>query len=400
MRKTLAIARHEFLVTLGRRSFQVMTLLLPALALVGVLGFQAIQGRTPALGRAAQLGYVDSTGLFDGHRQQPGAVFVPYPSLDAARPDLLDKEIDAVYVFPPNYMESGLVVKYTAEGGLEMERDLPRPLKGFILDNLLAGAPEQVAHRVATPAIVSTVRLTATGEPSPVDAGRVVFFFGMALLLVMSIFMSSGFLLQGIVEEKENRIMEVLLSSVSSGQLMAGKVLGLGAAGLVQISVWLLSALVLTRLASATIPVLSGLSFPGALGLVGVLYFVLGYLLFSALLAALGSISTTAREGQQISGLFVMPAIAPIYAWPYVVAHPDSALSLFLTFFPLTAPVAVMQRIGAGSISVWEMAGSALVLLVAALLALWATGRLFRAYLLMYGKRPSIREIARALGRS
>ncbi|MBI2917183.1 MAG: ABC transporter permease [Chloroflexi bacterium] len=399
MRKTMAIARHEFLVTLRRRSFQVMTLLLPALALVGVFGFQAIQGRVPGTGPEARFGYVDGSGLFGGHREQPGALFTQYPSLEAARADLLGREIDAVYVFPASYMETGNVVKYTADGGLDMERDLPRPLKGFILANLLEGAPAQVAERVGTPAIVSTVRLASTGEPSPVDAGRVVFFFGTALLLVMSIFMSSGFLLQGIVEEKENRIMEVLLSSVNTAQLMVGKVLGLGAAGLTQVGVWLASALLLTRLASATIPLLSGLSFPGVLGLVGLLYFVLGYFLFSALLAALGSISTTAREGQQISGLFVMPALVPIYAWPYIVAHPDSGLSLFLTLFPLTAPVTVMQRIGAGSIAAWEVAGSALVLVAAALSALWAAGRLFRAYLLMYGKRPGLVEIWRALRR-
>ncbi len=397
MNRTLTIASHELLVTVRRRSFQVVTFLLPALALLGILGFQTVQDKVFLPGKQAQFGYVDGADMFSGHGQQPGAVFTPYGSLDAGRRALLEKRLDALFVFPESYLETGLVVKYTVGGGVTMERDIPAPLKGFILDNLLEGAAPQVRQRVADPAVVSEVRLTLEGQPSPVDAGRVVFFFGMSLLLVMSIFMSSGFLLQGIVEEKENRVMEVLLSSVSSGQLMVGKVIGLGGAGLVQVAVWLASAAALAKLASETIPVLSGLTFPGALAVLGLLYFVLGYLLFATLMAALGSVSATAREGQQISGIFVVPAIVPIYVWPYMVAHPNSGVSKFLTLFPLTSPVTVMERVGVGSIGPWEIAGSAVLLLLAALLALWATGKLFRAYLLMYGKRPGLRDMVRAL---
>lgn len=140
-------------------------------------------------------------------------------------------------------------------------------------------------------------------------------------------------------------------------------------------------------------PELSGLSFPGAVGLLGLAYFVLGYSLFATLMAALGSISTSAREGQQVSGLFVLPAGIPIYAWLYMLAHPGSLLAVSLTLFPLTSPVA-------GNIAPWQVVASVLVLLATALVSLWATGHLFRAYLLVYGKRPSIREIVRALGRN
>jgi len=397
MRKALTIARHEFRVTLARRSFQVMTFLLPALGLVGLLVFLAIQGRVSLPGEAARFGYVDGSGLFTAHREQPGAVFIPYPSQEAARTALLAGEVEAYYYIPPHYLDTGLVVKYTLQQGLDLGDELPPALKGFLLNNLLEDIPQRVAQRVASPAVVSTVRLTPAGEAPPVEPGRMVFFFALAGLLVMSIFMSSGFLLQGIGEEKESRIMEVLLSSVTPGQLMVGKILGLGAAGLAQIAVWITAGLVLLRLATASIPPLSVLRPPGALSLLGLLYFILGYLLFATLMAALGSVSATAREGQQISGLFVIPAIVPFYAFAYIVSHPGSPLAVFLTLFPLTAPVTVMQRVAVGGIAPWELAASAAVLTLAALVALWATGRLFRAYLLMYGKRPGLREIWRAL---
>ncbi|GAH57167.1 unnamed protein product, partial [marine sediment metagenome] len=128
-------------------------------------------------------------------------------------------------------------------------------------------------------------------------------------LLIMAIFSSSGYLLQGLGEEKENRIMEILLSSVSPRQLLTGKVLGLGAAGLVQVVIWLLSIVFLVQLASTTIGgVLSTLQIPGNLLVLGIVYFILGYLLFAVLMAGIGAIGATARESQQMSMLILMPA--------------------------------------------------------------------------------------------
>ncbi len=181
MNKALTVARHELLVALRRRSFQVMTLLLPALGLVALLGFMVFRDRLVTPRGEAKFGYVDETGLFDQHQAQPGvADFVPYSGVEAAKQALLAKEVKDLYVFPASYLSNGVVVKYTLEG-VSMERELPPALKEFILDNLLEGIPPDLAERIATPAVLTTVRLTPAGEPSTIQVGRIVFFFGLAL---------------------------------------------------------------------------------------------------------------------------------------------------------------------------------------------------------------------------
>ncbi len=107
--------------------------------------------------------------------------------------------------------------------------------------------------------------------------------------------------------------------------------------------------------------------------------------------------TTTARQGQQIAGLFVIPSIIPNYGMVAIQNNPAGLFSRTLTFFPLTSPVTVMVRLAASGIEAWEIATSAAILVISTVLAFWAAGRLFGAYLLMYGKRPSLREIWRAL---
>jgi ABC-2 type transport system permease protein len=213
---------------------------------------------------------------------------------------------------------------------------------------------------------------------------------------MMAIFTSSGYLLQGLGEEKENRVMEILLSSISPKQLLAGKVLGLGAAGLVQIIVWLVSANFLMKMASATWGnVIGSLQPPPEFLILGIVYFILGYLLVAVLMAGVGSISATAREGQQMSAFFIIPVLIPIYFLALIMEHPENIVVKILTFIPITAPITVIVRLGLSEIPLWELLVSIGILI----LSIWGCfvlcTKLFRTYLLMYGKRPDLKEIVR-----
>jgi ABC-2 type transport system permease protein len=221
------------------------------------------------------------------------------------------------------------------------------------------------------------------------------YIFG--ILLMMSIFTSSGYLLQGLGEEKENRVMEILLSSISPKQLLAGKVLGLGAAGLVQIIVWLVSANFIMKIASNTWGnVIGSLQVPLDFLILGIVYFVLGYLFMAVIMAGVGSISPTAREGQQMSAIFTIPVIIPIYFMGLIMEHPENIAVKILTFIPITAPITVIVRLGLSEIPLWELLVSIAILI----LSIWGlfvlTTKLFRTYLLMYGKRPDLKEIIRS----
>lgn len=404
MKKALIVAKHELLIMVRRPSFRIMTILIPLIGLLAVLGGMVFQTLTAEKEpEPTEVGYVDMAGVVTGFQEQGNVSFTPFQSEGEAREALLSDDIERYYVIPADYLVTGQVDEYTTGKGFFPSESGRGALKEFMLSNVLAisdleQVPEQVVQRVRQPVLVNQVRLDEEGEEKPPpDYGSFAFFFVLSILLLMSIFTSSGFLLQGIGEEKENRIMEVLLSSLTPGQLMTGKILGLGAAGLLQIVIWVGAGWGILSLASGPIPELAGVSLPGATALLGILYFVLGYALFGTLFACLGAVTTTAREGNQFVFIFVIPSIIPIYGMVAIQSNPAGLFSRILTFFPLSSPVTVMVRLAASGIEAWEIATSAVILVASTVLAFRAAGRLFGAYLLMYGKRPSLREIWRAL---
>ena len=139
--------------------------------------------------------------------------------------------------------------------------------------------------------------------------------------------------------------------------------------------------------------------YPGIL-ILGIVYFILGYLLMAILMAGVGSISPTAREGQQMSVIFIMPVIIPIYFITLILENSDSVAVRILTFIPLTAPITVMVRSGISVIPIWELAVSIGILILSVWGLFVLTTKLFRTYLLMYGKRPDLREIVRSFRES
>ena len=178
---------------------------------------------------------------------------------------------------------------------------------------------------------------------------------------------------------------------------MIGKVLGLGSAGLSQVLIWV----VVGRTLLGALPsVFTDLDFtlPGlAPMVVAVAFFVVGYLMFATLNAGLGAISSTSQESQQLSIIVAAPLIIPLWAWVYIVENPTAGVVKFLTFFPLTSPLVVLERLGPEAIEPWEVAVSLVVLALSVVAAAFLVSRIFRAFLLSYGKRPSPRMLLRAL---
>jgi ABC-2 type transport system permease protein len=399
MNKTFIILKHEFRQTFKNRSFLILTLALPLLAILGVGIYQGVHHwYHPAAPQEEKIGYVDQTGMFNQYTSQPGVVFIPYPGEEQARDALLAKKIKEYFVIPTDYLSTGLVTRYTTSREVAPSTKTTSQITNFLLSNLLAGeVSPQVLDRVKTPLLLASVRLSETGEIAPsqdiVSAYVVPIVF--ATLFIISIIFSSSFLFQSVTEEKENRVIEILLSSVSSGQLMVGKVLGLGTAGLIQVAVWFITFVIFSRVAPGIMPALGALSVPASLIGWGLLYFILGYLLLAALFAGVGSIGATAREGQGWSIIFTLPAISPIWFNYFLINNPEGAVSRALTFFPLTSPVATMMRLASHAIYAWEIALSLIILVGSIALTMWVAAKVFRAFLLMYGKRPALGEIVR-----
>ncbi len=414
--KTWLVARHEFAVTIGRLGFRIFAAAVPVLALLALIGigvFDAVRGGDEPSGSAGEpaaevtrVGYVDlSAGedgqpLFTSFREQDGVVFAPYADEATGSAALRAEEIDALYVFPRDFLETGSVVRVRMEdGGGGAGADA---LRRFVLSNLVAEEVSgQRLERIIRPYSVSTVELSESGatvEEDGFDGGEFLFSFGAGMLLVVSVLTAAGYLLQGLSEEKENRIMEVLLSSLKPEQLMFGKLLGLGGAGLLQMAVWT-AALVAFLLALGRIVDLPvELSAPSVETLgVALAYFLLGYALLGTVQAALGVVTTNQKEANNIAVFVVLPAVSPMWFLAVLIEHPDGVLARVLNYVPFTAPLTGLIRFGTGGTGLGEVALSLGVLAVFTALAVLLTARLFRAYLLVYGQRPGVRHILRTL---
>jgi ABC-2 type transport system permease protein len=213
----------------------------------------------------------------------------------------------------------------------------------------------------------------------------------------MTIFVSSGYLLQGVAEEKSSRVIEIVLSSVTAWELMAGKVLGLGALGLTQIIIWLAAAAAFSGGALALLGVTIPLLARPDIFVLAVIYYLLGFLIYAVLMASTGALGTTTQESQQLAGIFSFAAAVPLMMSGFLFANPNMTLARVLSRFPLTAPTMMLMRIPLSQVPAADIVGSIAMLILSVPLVLWAGSKVFRMGLLMYGKRPSLREILRAL---
>ncbi|MGD9142507.1 MAG: ABC transporter permease, partial [Dehalococcoidia bacterium] len=258
MNKILTIFKHEFVTTITRKGFIIGAIIFPLIGLAALGIYQLVQsaGDGDEI-EISKIGYIDTPGTFREYAGDYGLVeLTPYQEPQEATRALLDGDIKEYFIIPGDYLETGLVVRYHTEKELEMSGETYGAIRNFLQENLLRGqASQEIIDRVQNPLNVQSVRLDETGEPATDQGGFGAFFLPMifGFLLVSTIASSSGYLLQGLGEEKENRVMEILLSSVSTRQLLIGKVFGLGFAGLLQMVFWLLSSLLIIRLGSSTV---------------------------------------------------------------------------------------------------------------------------------------------------
>jgi ABC-2 type transport system permease protein len=404
------IAWHEYITNLRRPGFIFFTLLPPALGLIGLILAAFFSGQTTRVLQSqlgapqARVGVVDQSRLFATVPPQYAAQLTAYPDEAAARQALNADVVGAFVVIPPDYVASGKITAYVKEGGLLSGVSLADSgaLQPFLVNGLLAGKVDPaIVRRVAAPADVTPVTVNARGQPTTgsstfsIVSGFIVPYV-LSLFLVIAIFVSASYLLRSVSEEKETRVIEVVLSSVSASELLAGKVVGLGVLGLTQMGVWLLAAMAFTGGAGALIAGAVIALNPQMFLLAGV-YFLLGYLIYGTLMAAAGALGTSMRESQQIASLFSLMAAIPYMLNGFIWMNPNMPLARALSYFPLTAPTMMMLRLPVGSVPMVDIVISLTVLAVTVPVCVWGGAKVFRAGLLMYGKRPSLKQIWRML---
>jgi ABC-2 type transport system permease protein len=411
MSRIWQVARQEFVTNVKRSGFIVATILVPLMGAIAlgvsalVSGEQVEQFFEGAIfDESMVVGYVDHCGRFTPTLPAYADKYILYENEDAARAALLAGEVSNYLVIAEDYLQSGDVTAFSSgssffSNAVAVSEEY---IQDFFSAHLLAGQVDpDLQARVVDPLHLTPVALDEEGEPT--TAGAMAFVstfvvpFLFAILLMITIFTSSGFLLQGVGEEKENRVIEILLSSITTRQLLAGKILGLGALGLLQVLIWVGAGVGLAAGAVALFSMTGLMNISLTTVILALVYFLLGYLLFATMMASAGALGSTAREGQQISGIFSFVAALPFMLANFILFQPNSALAKALSYFPLTGSITMMMRLAITTIPPLEIAISIVLQILGILGVLWAGAKLFRFGLLMYGKRPSVAEMWRAL---
>jgi ABC-2 type transport system permease protein len=192
-------------------------------------------------------------------------------------------------------------------------------------------------------------------------------------------------------------VVEILLSTITPRQLLSGKIVGLGLAGLLQTVVWIGTGYSLLRLSGRSFNLPPDFQLPPSILFWGLIFFLLGYGVYASLMASVGALVPNLREASQATIVVVLPMIIPLMLISILIQDPNGALSIGLSLFPLTAPVAMMTRLAAGTVPAWQVALSALILLVTAVLIMRAVARMFRAQTLLTGQPFELRRLIAAL---
>jgi ABC-2 type transport system permease protein len=419
MSKAGWVAQREFMVRVRSRQFIIMTLLGPFLfSLMFVI---------PALlarygGSDKQTIWVhDASGLFTGAFQTEGEVvfreFDRQP--DGWRDSLKSgKDLGFLLIEPAIDLNKPTGFRYYSDQppGVATSDRITRAISDRIqaLKLKQRGLDPGFVDSLRTNIDLQTLRLTGEGEENSSTGAATVVGFMAAFIMYLFIFLYGSMVVRGVVEEKASRVMEVLVASVRPFDLMLGKILGIAAVGLAQFVVWIALTSGLVALAQATIlggteatsAQMAGSSPDGFEGIMlglGTLnlpfllsmflfYFISGYLLYAALFAAIGSAVDNESDTQQLMFPVTIPIILAIIVAQMVVQNPGSPLSFWFSMIPLTAPILMAVRLPFG-VPAWELALSMSLMVVGFLATTWIAARIYRVGVLMYGKKPTFKEL-------
>jgi ABC-2 type transport system permease protein len=407
MHNTYLVLKHEIKTTLAKRSFWLTTFVFPLLIMGFTLVPQLMVGDviesssqaalTPPPGVSRTIGYVDPVGIVQSVPSDlPAGLLRRFEDEADAQLALHAGDIMQYYVIPATFLDSGQVLVVTPQSSFFASFESYN-LMEYVVDSNLLGDAALARLAMAPTAGAEVVVLAPKAAERAADPEAFGATFLVMFILFFTITLSSGYMLQSVVKEKENRTAEVLLLSVRPLQLMLGKIVGLGLLALLQMVVWLGGGMLVLGEGQSLMSSAASISLSPELVIIVVLYFLLGYLLYASALGALGALAPNVREGSQFTFALILPLLIPLWLNQIFVQDPNGRAATFLSVFPLTAPTAMVTRLVAGGVPLWQPLVGLVILALSSLALVLLAARFFRADTLLSAESLNLKRLRREL---
>lgn len=428
------IIKREYLTRVKKRSFLLLTFLGPLFFAALMIAPSLLMLRSEKMESKKAIVVLDESSMFEGKIENTDANTFIYENenanIDSLKKFVFDGIYDAFLYIPSTSLNIPVNAKLYSDKQIPMtlsshiEREMKQVVEHQKL--LASGIDPDIVKASKTSINVSTIRMDEeSGEKTSYAELEYIIGLVLALVIYFAIFLFSNQVLRGVIEEKTNRIIEVIISSVKPFELMMGKIVGIALVGLTQFLLWIVltigiylvasgiligpevmspSGTVMTeeisQIAETTegqdimleaVNMVQSINF-GAILWSFLFYFVFGYLLYAAMFAAIGGMVDNETDSNQFSTVVSLPLIVAIVCSTAMVNNPDSSLGLWLSMIPFTSPISMMIRIPFG-VPYWQVAVSLILLILTFILITWLAGKIYRTGILMYGKKPSFKEI-------
>lgn len=397
MHKFWRVAAHEYLRHAGRKRFIFALLSMPFFIAL-MVGISLISVVTQS--NSQPVGLVDTPKLFSDLVQPPQtkpslikpSLVILYSSESDAKTALDKGSIQAYAVLDVNYLQNGQATLYSIkQSGSNVSSDLGAALRY----NLLLSQPPEIINRLneGNDLVIKSADGSRQMSENNILGFLIPSFSGVLFMIAIGV--SGGYLQQAMVEEKENRTMEIVITSVSPKELMAAKIIGNLAIGLTQIIVWIMFGVIAILFLKNSVPAAQNMQVDISSLLIMAGTFIPSLVMVGALMAMTGAVVTDAREAQQVSGLFTLPIMLPYFFISSLMLNPNGPLATGLSLFPLTAPISLPMRASFTIVPAWQVILAISLLVLCAAAAIWLASRAFQVGMLRYGKRLSFGEILR-----
>ena len=396
------IAKREYTERIKTKAFLIATILIPTLMGGGVFGIVGMASRSKTTSHVAIVTGQTQPAMDLKRELQNGKVskmtvdILPASTAHASLDQqIANKRLDGYLVITPA-VEAGarptfdFTPRSTAD--IATSQAIEEALRKVLMREYLETSGVSVSKAEV---VMSAVALNIIEKNGKHGNSQTSFYVAYVLffLMYMVVLLYGMNVARSIIEEKTSRVFEVLLATITPDELLAGKILGVGAVGLTQVGIWMIAAGALTVSAGA----MSGVSLSAAQIIFFLVYFALGYILYSSVAAALGAMTNSEQELQQLNMFLMVPLFFSMLMLVPVVTNPNSMLSRIVSQIPFCAPLLMELRISISMPQPWEIALSIALILVTTYAVLWISSRIYRVGILMYGKKPNIPEILRWL---